>query len=203
MCRVLDLVLIIMSSKKKNSKVDDDVDEEPMDQEGDENEEEEFVVEKILEKRTLKGGVVEYYLKWKNYPDEDNTWEPKENLDCPELIEEFEKEWAEKQKKKSEKEKSRGRPSNTDKKRRSTVEDDDDVGNEKRSNKTKDKTSKGSKSDDKGEEKKDGFQRGLEPDKILGATDISGELMFLMKWKGADEADLVEAKQANSRCPQV
>ena len=57
----------------------------------DDDDGEEFEVEKILEKKIEKKTKNVLYLnKWKGYEDADNTWEPEENLDCTNLIEEFE-----------------------------------------------------------------------------------------------------------------
>lgn len=146
--------------------------------EGEEGEEE-YSVEKVLDRR-IRNGRVEYLLKWKGYSNEDNTWEPEENLDCPDLISEYEENRKKKEAaKKDERKRKPGTPVD-DKKpaasKKKHVEEDN---------------------------KPRGFDRGLEPEKIIGATDSSGELMFLMKWKGTDEADLVPARQANGRCPQI
>nr|XP_051687027.1 chromobox protein homolog 1-like [Oryctolagus cuniculus] len=157
--------------KKQNKKKVEEVLEE---------EEEEYVVEKVLDRRVVKGKV-EYLLKWKGFSDEDNTWEPEENLDCPDLIAEF----LQSQKTAHETDKSEGG-------KRKADSDSEDKGEESKPKKKKEES-----------EKPRGFARGLELERIIGATDSSGELMFLMKWKNSDEADLVPAKEANVKCPQV
>ncbi|XP_034563677.1 chromobox protein homolog 1b isoform X1 [Notolabrus celidotus] len=156
-----------LPTPEKKEKKPDDVAEE-------EEEEEEYVVEKVLNRRVVKGRV-EYLLKWKGFSNsEDNTWEPEDNLDCPDLIAEFLQ---------SQKTAHEG-------KRKAAGEGEG--GDESKSKKKKDDT-----------EKLRGFARGLDPERIIGATDSTGELMFLMKWKNSDEADLVPAKEANVKCPQV
>ncbi|XP_055935327.1 uncharacterized protein LOC129965462 isoform X2 [Argiope bruennichi] len=49
-----------------------------------------YQVEKVLDKRIVDGRV-EYFLKWKGYPDSQNGWEPEENIYSKDLIYEYER----------------------------------------------------------------------------------------------------------------
>ncbi|KAF3860466.1 hypothetical protein F7725_000721 [Dissostichus mawsoni] len=159
------------------------------------SDEEEYVVEKVLDRRVVKGRV-EFFLKWKGYSEKHNTWEPEKNLGCPELISEFMKTYKKGSSGGSSSSSTstnksvttsplgRSKDSSSSKKRSS---DDDEEGGSK---------PKKTKEDDILVAR--GFERGLEPEKIIGATDSCGDLM-----KDSDEADLVLAKEANHKCPQI
>lgn len=54
-----------------------------------------FDVETILDKRE-RDGLIEYYVKWKNYPNSSNTWEPVDNIYSERLLREFESKRAKK-----------------------------------------------------------------------------------------------------------
>ncbi|XP_072703235.1 LOW QUALITY PROTEIN: chromobox protein homolog 5 [Ciconia boyciana] len=146
--------------------------------------EEEYVVEKVLDRRVVKGQA-EYLLKWKGFSEEHNTWEPEKNLDCPELISEFMRKY--KKMKEGDGNKPREKAEGAKRKGGLPAGGEDVKAKKKR------------ESNDIAR----GFERGLEPEKIIGATDSCGDLMFLMKWKDTDEADLVLAKEANLKCPQI
>uniref|UniRef100_A0A915DDB0 Chromo domain-containing protein n=1 Tax=Ditylenchus dipsaci TaxID=166011 RepID=A0A915DDB0_9BILA len=49
-----------------------------------------YVVEKIIRRRfNATENIFEYELKWKGYPDSENTWEPESSLKCDFLLKEF------------------------------------------------------------------------------------------------------------------
>lgn len=105
--------------------------------------ENEYTVEKILNKR-VKNGIVEYFLKWEGYSEDENSWEPEHNIYYKELIENYEKELKMKELKKE-----------------------------------------------------------REPESIVGVTNSSGQITFLIKWKNMDVTDLISNKKANMLYPEV
>ena len=226
-------------SKKSKMEVDDNDDSEQEDNSGSSEEEEEYVVESILDCRTRRGKK-EYYIKWKDFDDEDdNTWEPIDNLDCAERIKEFHENQSKEDGSSKGKTKSRSSTGRAPLKRRADSSDSEPVAKVSRNAQPsplasdgakggdKNKKGKGSKKgsqgmnfkininsqDQKGTSEKDnseptGFERGLEPERILGAAPGLPEtgnkdLLFLIKWKDSEDADLVPAKLANVKCPQL
>ena len=101
---------------------------------------------------------MEYLLRWKGFSDEDNTWEPEEKLDCPDLIAEF-----------LQSQKTAHKTDKSETGKRKADSDSEDKGEESKPKKNKEES-----------EKPGGFARGLEPERIIGARDSSGDLMFLM-----------------------
>lgn len=49
-----------------------------------------YLVEKIIDVR-IRHGLKEFYLKWKNYPESSNSWINENNMDCQDLVKNFEK----------------------------------------------------------------------------------------------------------------
>lgn len=314
----LFIVLIIRSTSQITPTVIMSDDEGSVKSEGASDE---YVVEKVVDKKK-EGGKILYFLKWKGYSETDNTWEPKENLDCPDLIEAFEEEYAERMKAKkaaaaserkkpgpkrasepkaqqpkskvtqqrkrkrassdseddvevlsdkdseTDNESTRGAKSrkkaalknkilssesdqeseekiptkakksnllsSTRPKRTSKDDEDDDEEKSDTSDDDKSESSAGAVSktakttktpnrsapkannknnetnkldEESGEEREVStltkLDSGLEPEKIIGATETEGELMFMVKWKNTNKADLISSKIAKIACPQT
>ena len=147
----------------------------------------EFIVDKILDRR-VRNGKMEYLISWKGFGPEENTWEPKSNLDCPEILKAFE-------------DKLKAKKDASKKRKPGSRSGGNDSGTDDSSTATPPPPKKPAHPSE--ETRVRGFDRGLQAEKIIGATDAAGELMFLVKWQGSDEADLVSARQANVKCPQV
>ncbi|KAL0985451.1 hypothetical protein UPYG_G00157040 [Umbra pygmaea] len=155
----------------------------------------EFVVEKIIHRRVYEGRV-EYFLKWKGFTDADNTWEPEDNLDCPELIEEFLKNVS-------------LSGENNDEEENLLPAEPELVPKEELTDQEAEIFSQQGYRErrcqlqDSDQEADLTITSPLEPERIIGSTDRHGELMFLVKWRNSEEVALLSAREASTRCPQV
>jgi len=222
---------------------------------------EEYVVEKVVDKKILDDGSITYLIKWEGYPDNENTWEPKENITSKNLIAQFEKNLKSKEDQEktnegkeliSEEKTLTTEESNVtgrrNKRKSSAIENAPSETSEEKTNTKKENSRKKvlkqekmaeedsaamkvdnsrSRSSSKGKQpasanvsnvgmtneesvgvkgdvnEPSGFGRNLPPEEIVGATEMNGNLTFLIKWKGSEEASLVPAKEANEKCPQL
>ncbi|XP_061572662.1 chromobox protein homolog 3b isoform X2 [Cololabis saira] len=158
----------------------------------------EFVVEKIIRRRVFNGRV-EYYLKWKGFTDAENTWEPEDNLDCPELIEEFLRNTHFPEGNEEEQSEQALIP------KEEMTEQETEISCVQSQQQLEAVQSDGCplRSDDNQSDAPTDLSTYLEPECIIGSTDRKGELMFLVKWKNSDDVSLLPAHEASARCPQV
>ena len=119
-------------------------------------------------------------VKWRNYEDpEENTWEPVVNLsDADKAIRLYEREQETKMAVTNKNNKRKNAPSGVQQ-----------------------STAKQQKTEIK--EKQGGFGRGLQAEKIIGIRKEQEKLFFLIKWKGTEETDFVESREAKMKVPQI
>lgn len=188
-----------------------------MDDEDSNNDPEEYSVEAIRQKRRTRAGTYEYLIKWANYPEEDNTWEPLENLKCPELIQKFNEAEADKRRlrKASQQPASKRLRRETSSLSASTqssehtvndlfveIDDDEDDSSDDAARKKNKHTNDKDASHAIDQSIPKGFERGLAVDRILHASyGEDDKLYFFVKWQGINDVEMVEADQVEKNAP--
>lgn len=142
-----------------------------------------YPVEEIVAKRVTNDERVEYLVKWRSYSSSENTWEPIDHLqDCEPMIRQFE-------------------TSLVNSTLCQTQDSGEDTEMDSETNDSVIESSVDVLMDGMNGVK--GFQRGFEAEEIMAATLVKSEVLFLMKWKGTQDMDIVSAKEANIICPHL
>uniref|UniRef100_A0A1A9WYC0 Chromo domain-containing protein n=1 Tax=Glossina brevipalpis TaxID=37001 RepID=A0A1A9WYC0_9MUSC len=165
-----------------------------------------YAVERVCDRR-VRRGKIEYFLKWEGYSESENTWEPEENLECQDLIRQYEEEKDEAEVSTSKKKKSE-EPKKAKKSGGRKLKNDNETKSagtkEKPADSTNPKTDTESVSEASSKQPElTGFDKGLEAESILGVTDANGSLSYFIKFKGVDEGELVPSSVVNIKIPQI
>lgn len=185
----------------------------------------EYPVEKILGKRK-RYGKVEYYLKWTDYGDEENSWEPEEHLNsCDILIKEFEDREKRFRKRNVQRRRKRkayptgvsvtsSNATRESSKRRKKIfppgkvdievteifdsGDNDNVVRQK-------SNAIGEVNGDLKANKNPQTVLHVErvPEKIIGVNSTCRPYSFIVKWRNSDDVTLITSEEANVLCPQI
>ena len=75
--------------KQSDTEDEDDNDDNDDDDYGTGTDEQEWEVEKVVDQRKAKGGKKEYLIRWKGCKASEDTWEPEDGINCPDLIAAF------------------------------------------------------------------------------------------------------------------
>lgn len=192
----------------------------------------EYYVETIKDSRfNSKTGEFEYLIKWENYADKDNTWEPESNLKCPDKVGEFERQRIERLKNENGgNQLNQPSPSSSVTPRRRTRHSkavvlrddsstDEDVEYKVTPNVHSTPTLRAKNRIDYNEavlsvggadpteqqlipEPMNGFLKGYEIDKIVGATfDQDQQLHFFIKWKDIEKVEMIPTDELERRAP--
>ncbi|XP_019894582.2 heterochromatin protein 1-like [Musca domestica] len=170
----------------------------------------EYIVERVCGRRR-RNGRIEYLLKWKGYPETQNTWERKEHLNCSALLRKFEKE----QNFRANMNSASGTKKNISSITKGRISSKRKLGNSKtivrkniehkQDSKPKRKPSCESKHSNNNSKflHITRFHRGIEAETIIGAFEINGNIHFLIRFKGVKRTGIVPASVANIKIPQM
>jgi len=171
--------------------VTDKVDPDPSIEDEDSDSDVEYEVEKIMDKRVTKRGL-EYKIKWKGFSNRHNTWEPENNLSCPNMIAQFEKSIG------------RGTGRSGGKKRKALCNTSTNVAtlNEIEKELNNNSLTKQAVSTSQ-VNKENELGAGIEPDQIIGACEGDDGISYLMTWQGDKQSELISSDEALTKYPKL
>lgn len=174
----------------------------------DDEAEDEYNVEDIrAERKNPKTGFLEYLIKWENYPETQNTWEPIDNLKCPDIIQRFKEREKSRRKRRSTglKEGVQSGPKRSRQTDEPIVVEELEIGSTTETLSSIDTQGPSASSEEPADTRVQpkGFERGLPIEDIIAScTDDQEKLFFFVKWKGLGELEMISSEDLEEHAPR-